>query len=382
MARISRFRVKPFTGKIYLAQPQAIDDYELYELLVESTLTPLGLANRADQDTFLLDDGTRDDTEADAIARTFVVQTVFPLPSVKASVTNGYTGPQTAGAILPPPSVAALVDTTSTRQLVGHPIMVYKIPQIVQVTYPASLAFAGYFMDNYPINRTDFRMVRGIQNEINFYVRDVDRKPVALINSETLTINIVDPATNTLLLQRNLTTIDSTQGIYLLTVLPSEMDAWATTSARWSLSYNRADGSTVLMWTDRAYSPYSTLKVTEGPVPGPAPTVVLTTGDFTTNADTNLYSNALVGASTHGFVGGAQTFMITMTGFSGQIRIDGSLIVAPVNTSASSDWFQVDLQTYTAKTGSVVLNEVGNYLWMRVVLIGSTGTVNQVQYKS
>ena len=316
---------------------------------------------------------------------TAIGSTVLGAPTAVSSQATSDAGPVTSpAAVLPLPGVAALVSSTTTQSLVGHPIMIYSVPQIVQLTYPAATAFGGIFMENYPLNRTDFRLVRGIQNEINFYVRDVDRKPIGLGSSETLTINILDPDTDTLLMTRNLATIDSSQGIYLLTILPAEMDAWPSAPVRWSMSYNRANGTTVLLWTDRVYSPYSTCTITEGPIPGPASTVTFLWSGFTLMGDGNYYSQALVGSAAQGFSGGMQTFLITMTAFVGSVRIDASLVAAPVNTDLSTDWFQVDLQTFpVANTGNIVLNELGSYLWMRVVVIpGTGGIINQVEYKS
>jgi hypothetical protein len=383
MPSFNRLRIRSLTGEIYFEDcTQAKDDAALAALL-EGTLKNSGLADGADQlNQYGNPAPNPSSLTAAQESRTAVFNAVLAGPSVNASVVNGYTGPEISPAgVFPVPTAIALVDSELTRQLVGHPIMVYQIPQIVQVTYPASLAFGGIFLDNYPLNRTDFRMVRGVQNEINFYVRDVDRKPVSLGITESLTINIVDLATDTLLMSRNLTTIDNTQGIYLLTVLPSEMDTWPTTPVRWSLGYNRVDGSTVLMWTDRGYSPYSTLTVSKGPVPGPMAAVIMQPGDLVMHMDGYLYSQSLRGSAANGYVGGVQTFVISLTNFTGSIRVDGSLVTAPVNTPFSPDWFQVDLQTYT-DTGTVVLNEVGNFLWMRIVFLPYTGAINGVQYKS
>lgn len=303
-------------------------------------------------------------------------------PSVRALVNTDSGAPHSATGVMPGPAATATATTAASQVILGHPVMIYRIPQIVRVTYPASTNFRGFFMENYPLNRTDFRMVRGVQNEINFYVRDVDRKPVRLGLTETLTITITDPATDILLMSRNLTTIDARQGIYLLTVLAAEMNTWPTVPVQWSITYTRADGSTVLLWTDRDYSPYSTCTITKGALAGPAPTVVIVWNQFRLLSDTNYYSPALAGSATNGYVGGVQSFFVSMTGFTGSLRIDASLVARPVDDNVSADWFQVDLKSYTNNTGNVFLNETGNYLWMRVVIINYvTGTVDQVQYK-
>ena len=322
-------------------------------------------------------------------------------PSVSVVAYNSYVGPAISSAII---VVGSLIDhgtanVLSNIPIVGHPIMIYSIPQIIQVTYPATTSNGGYFLDNYPVNRTQFRLVRSVQSEIQFYVRDVDRKPVAIGMSESLTINIVDLRTNTTLMTRNLTTIDNANGIYLFTVLPSEMDEWPTTNAlSWSITYNRANSTSVLLWTDRAYSPYSTCTVTVGPAPAPATSVTIEGSDLMQLSSSPpmtgiyLYSSALVGAAAFSYQNGMQTFAVTMTNFTGSIRIDASLAQEPTDDADDPTWFQVDLQTYTANTSTVVLNETGNYLWMRLVAITAAipmgqpsdywGTVDLILYKN
>ena len=130
------------------------------------------------------------------------------------------------GTFLPLPTilVAAALSITSSRSIWGSPIWLYNIPQVVNLTIPGSLQYEGTMLNNYPVLRTDFRLVRGVTNEIVFFVRDLDRKPVALPTDNTLTIFIVDTKTDTILMSRDLTIVDLAKGIYQFATLPAEMD--------------------------------------------------------------------------------------------------------------------------------------------------------------
>jgi hypothetical protein len=366
MPKFEWWQVQPGTGFIYFK----LTDREL----------GFSLLDTAGFSTASAGFGGIRDLDFSVLARTANIRAILGKPTAKFIGESAGGAFHTPAAVLPPPSVIVLASSSTVRSLVGHPIMIYKIPQIVQLTYPAIQEFKGYFMDNYPVNRTDFRLVRGIQNEINFYVRDVDRKPVVLGNTEILAINIFDQATDSLLMSRNFTTIDATKGIYLLTVLPDEINDWPTAAMTWSVSYTRADGSTVILWTDRNYSPYSTLTVTKAPVPPPIGSTVVST--FDTLLDGNQYSPALRGSALNGFSGGTQTFNFFMTSFTGSIRLDASTLPAPINDEVSSDWFQVDLQNFSANTGNIVLNESGDFKWMRAVITQTLGAVDQMQYRS
>lgn len=234
---------------------------------------------------------------------------------------------------------------------------------------------------NYPMDRSDFRLIRGVQNEIQFFVKDIDRKPAGPSYFASAAINIVDPATDTLLMTRNLTLVDANTARYQLTILPAEMDNWPLGSLRWSLTATRSDNTTVMLWTGQNYSPYSTLQLTEGPTPGPSAPSVFAWADFSQLVNGSYYSSALKGAAQNGFTNGMQTFVCNFDGFTGTIRIDGSLAAQPMNTDASTDWFAVQTETYNDMSGSVSLNVSGNYTWMRMVATPSSGTLTQLQYK-
>ena len=286
-----------------------------------------------------------------------------------------------AGIPLPEPIVQAAIQTGASRFIAGHPVMIFDIPQVVNLTYPVS-TFEGIMMNNFPVNRTDFRLVRGVQNEILFFVRDIDRKPVELAMGDTLSITITDTDRDQLLLQRALTVKDLAKGLYSLVTLSAEMDTWPTGPVPWAMTYTRAaDGSTVMLWTDQNYSPYSTAYVTHSPYPGPASATTLLWSDFTVMVDNNYYSAALPAAAQDGYANGMQSYVTDMTDFTGTVRVDGSLVAHPENTPASLDWFAAATSTYTGFTGQDVVNVQGNFVWTRVVVTAVGGSLNQLRYK-
>jgi hypothetical protein len=234
-------------------------------------------------------------------------------------------------------------------------------------------------LNNYEVNRTDFRIIRGMQNEILFFVRDLDRNPVNTSSFVTVTINIVDPTSSTLLMSRDLTVADAPTALYRLTVLPTETADWATGSLRWSLTVTRATGFPVMLWTDMNYSPYSYLEVTEGPVPAPVPALSLDPSTF--NIDHGVaISTLLAGSAQYGYQNGVQTIALYPDNFTGSVAIDASLLSQP--SSDSSDWFVVATETYTALTSVQTINVTGNFLWLRLRVTSTIGTLTQILYKN
>ena len=307
------------------------------------------------------------------------------LPSVTASASVTDSGEGYDLPTLPEPIVQTALTLAVSRVVSGHPLMIFDVPQVVNLTYPAALAYEGTMMNNYPVQRTDFRLVRGATNEVIFFVRDIDRKPVALSTSDSITILIVDPATDVLLMQRTLTTIDPSMGMYQFATLPSEMDTWPTGPVRWSMMYNRfAASDSIMLWTDLSYTPYSTLVVTEKPQGQPAPTITIAWADFSLLTGGKYYSSPLGGAAKDGYLGGTQTFVPVLVGFTGVIEIDASLVGQPDVSAESPDWFFVASNTYTNYTGTdgaTFNNLTGNYLWLRIVVTVGSGSVTSVSYK-
>lgn len=237
-------------------------------------------------------------------------------------------------------------------------------------------------VNNFPVNRTDFRLVRGVQNEIIFFVRDVDRKPVSLADDDLLTITLVDTANDRLLMQRDLTVVDLAKGIYSLVTLSAEMDTWPSIAVRWSMAYTRADESTVLLWTDQNYSPYSTALITESPYPGPAVAITLLWDDLTLELDDRYYSVALPGSAKDGFTDGLHTLAIYMASFSGTVELQGTVVADPDLSTTSSDWITATSVDYISETGLRVVDSPGDFIWTRVVVTVGTGTIDHILYKN
>lgn len=240
-------------------------------------------------------------------------------------------------------------------------------------------------LSNYPVNRCDFSIIRGVQNEILFFVRDLDRNPATTITFSQVTINIVDPESSTLLMTRNLSVVDAPTALYMLTILAAETANWETGPLRWSITVTRMDGSVVMLWTDMNYGPYSQLNVHDGPTPGATVATVLNPSTFIINAPGMwgmvANSGALPGASQRGYQNGLQTFAVYPVNFTGSLEIDASLIAMP---ATDSDWFAVSTTNFTNSSTLSTINVTGNYLWLRMLIMtasGTTGTINQVLYK-
>lgn len=72
---------------------------------------------------------------------------------------------------------------------------------------------------------------------------------------------------------------------------------------------------------------------------------------------------------------GLHTVQYTYTGLSGDIIIQATLVLDPIE----DDWFEVHSYSANDETGSRIANFTGNYVWLRAKLLFTDGTVNSIR---
>ena len=272
---------------------------------------------------------------------------------------------------------------------------IFDIPKVVNLVLPdSSVGLNGRIHMNYQMSRQDFRLVRGITNIIQFFIRDVDRQSI-VTTGMTFTITITDLEGTVLLLQRDLVVQDASQALFVLNVSDSDMLDWNNGPLKYSVlavsaaivvpdvivlpitlpNGDMTPGSstagytipsvTRLLWVNQDYGPYGTLVVEDGPIPGPVLPVTLDPNAFIT-VDGWSYSSALKGSAQLGYHDGTQTTAVYSTDFSGSVRIQGSLTAQP--SVDPNDWFEIVRRDFSQTTGVTAINTQGNYVWMRILV--------------
>lgn len=231
---------------------------------------------------------------------------------------------------------------------------------------------------NHPVNNTDFRLYRHVDNEIDFFIRNVDRRRVPLTNG-ALTAHILDPKTQRVLLTRNLAIIDAADGHARLFLTGDDVTKFPVQSLRYTIVQTRSDGVQVACYTDRDRKAMGVIEVSEGPVPGPADPFPISTDDFVSNGG-KLISGAYPGSASVGNVSGQHSIAITAIDFEGRVTIQGSLIEQP--SAAASNWFDVTSKTINGVTGLVHVPFEGNLLWVRFSIETVSGSIELIQYRN
>jgi hypothetical protein len=224
--------------------------------------------------------------------------------------------------------------------------------------------------------RSDFKVFWNIDNVIDFFIRDYDRK-IKSINGESYAVIITNPKTGALLMQRPLVVADAALGHVRLTLSAADSLSLPIGNLRYSIVMIQA-GKTTLLYTDRDHGPQSSLEVKYGPLPAEVPPTLITMDDFAT-IDGSLRAGSYQGPSMLADGSNMRTFLISSTALSGEIIFEASL--SENVPSSSLDWFVAHTEFFNDYTGTRTVNLEGNYAWVRIALMPVLGTLDEILLK-
>lgn len=265
----------------------------------------------------------------------------------------------------------SIYDVKSSLNTSMSVIHVYQTPQAVHLTQGT-----GSPNQNYPVNRSDFRLLKGVRNEIEVFVKDLDRKPVSM-NGKTPVMRIVDRDRQHLLMETELEVVDVSKGRFRLVVDPG-VDL-PLGSHIYSVLVETTGQYPTVLYTDRDRTPFGVVEVLEGPVETPAPSTMISRDQMLLLGGSR-HSTALPGAALVGNRTGLHTALFYLTGFTGSITIQASLEAQP--TSEDLSWFDVDQVTVSGFSGLHPLTFEGMFVWVRFIVYENQGTVDKVFYRN
>jgi hypothetical protein len=225
---------------------------------------------------------------------------------------------------------------------------------------------------NLPMNSNDFRVFKDVQNDIEFVVRNADRKPVNMMG-RTAKVNFFDQKTSQLLFQQELKVIDEAKGICKLILLPDVTADWFLQTYSYSVQVTNVDGSTHMLYMDTFESQTGFFELAQGPIFDPQPSVEIPYEALSlTNAeidglDTSIrVSSALEGSLQRNNTSGVHTLVAFLDNFSGHFKIQGSL---EPSVPTELNWFDIEVREYDHQTSTEAFTFEGNFMWVRVYLI-------------
>lgn len=197
----------------------------------------------------------------------------------------------------------------------------------------------------------DTKIYKGVTNNIEFVVRNNDRKPINLVGVDLVVqIRAVNNPSNSklppeILLEKPVSLIDETQGKCKLVLDPDDIEAWATGYYRYTVRMAYPDGHSELLFTDVNKSTWGSFELIEGISSSLVPAVEYAANRFTPTpiGEEDMYytTGAIVGDAQAQRASGTHTFAVYTNNWTGRVWVEGSL---SNESPYPSEWFPVQWQ--------------------------------------
>lgn len=252
-------------------------------------------------------------------------------------------------------------------------IILYRTPLVF------SLMRVGHARnDNPPMNRSNFVLYQGADATVEFIVRNTDRKPINLLG-KTLTITLLDPQFDTVVLTKRLRLIDPYKGTCRVRFSPGDLVGVLPQFYVYSILMGNDDGTSELLMTDQNATARGVLEVKDGVLPEPVRSTEVQTQPWDQLTPVSVGNPPVVRYHTQAVASdgnaadpdGVHTVVIYSKAYRGRLRVQGSLVDLP--NSLNDNWFDVDLGAggpleFAGECGIDAYNFIGHYRWVRFIL--------------
>jgi len=245
---------------------------------------------------------------------------------------------------------------------------------------------------NLPLTDTDFKVYQGVDNPINFIVKDENGRPIDLTNS-TVSIIISNFNDNTHLLTKDAEITDALCGKFKVILLASDISDWTLGFQRYSLISSDTNGIEQPLFMDQDHNASGFFELLGGVVPQPKDSMIVLETEWTpismAPGVTKYISCSFPGDAFFGNNDGLHTISVYATNFTGKFFVQGSLEES--TTSNDGDWFDIWLTQLNPEfelnefTGIEPFNFTGSIRWVRFVYIpdpANAGSIVKVAYRN
>ena len=232
---------------------------------------------------------------------------------------------------------------------------------------------------------------RGVFNPITFTFKNEDQKPQNIVG-KTYEFNVIDTQSKKSVLTKTLTIKDdgsttSTKGQASVEISDGDLLSLDAKFYNYSVRENKDDGSSIVTYADTGYNASGTIEIIDGAYPSVIDSTSIT--NFTQSggplAKTSGNINAKPGQNNNKALHTIAVY--THAGFSGALRIQGSMSASP----GSTDWFDITTDgagsptnTFSSSTGVSYFNFTGVYDFVRFSWSNdsdNTGIIDKILYR-
>lgn len=250
---------------------------------------------------------------------------------------------------------------------------------------------------NAPMDNPDFRAFKGAQADVEFIVRDTDRKPIALSTEVApglqmdlqLIATVIDPRTGSVFFQKPLTVVDSARGLARLSLSAVDLMDLDTGFHAYTVGLQNLDGSINMLYVDQYEQARGFFELLDGALPIIRPSVQVLGSQMTPvnwgdTHGTTFVSSALPASSVFGVL----TFAIYTTDFTGSFWVEGTL-----DSSVEQDdtaWFPLEISVdhmlwfynVSGVTARTVESKVNWIRFRTEAAPGNKGTFDKVLFRN
>lgn len=241
----------------------------------------------------------------------------------------------------------------------------------------------------------DFVLYKATDTNLEFLVKDLDRKPIAS-QGKKYKIAIIRFDTGELVHRAYGNVVDPYRGLVVFEVSPAITAIWDDGYYRYSVTMVNEDGREFPLFVDQDHSAVGYLELRSSNIPVPAPTIEILPEDYIKlyvsdqlTPTTEFYqSESYPGTGAYSGYKRNISVAVYATNFIGTFRLEATLDESPDQTDAN--WFRVDLDgtdtdiSYDNFSGIDVYSIEGNYTWLRVnykPALSNTGSFDKVLIK-
>jgi len=237
-------------------------------------------------------------------------------------------------------------------------------------------------------NDVDFKLYKGVANEMDFLIRNLDRKPIPLMGKK-LIITIINDYNNEVVIQKPLQIRDPYKGQAVARITPAELAELDVGYYRYTVLMVNEDGWETLLYTDMNQQARGFFELRDGALPPPLLPRVLLGVDFLPfmlddDPSTTVYiSSSVPGDALLNLTNSLMTYAVYLNNWYGKLTVQATLEATP--PSEFESWIILNEKEYVNFTGIDWNNIEGNYTWIRFVYennIANEGEFTKVLFKN
>lgn len=237
-------------------------------------------------------------------------------------------------------------------------------------------------------NDVDFKIYKGVANEMDFIIRNLDRKPVPLMGKK-LIITVVNAYNNDVVIQKFMQIRDPYKGQAVARITPAETAELDVGYYRYTILMVNEDGYETILYTDMDQKARGYFELRDGALPPPRLPRILLGEDFLPYMITNVppttvyVSSAVPGDALLDLTDSLMTYAVYLQNWSGRLIVQASLEATAPDPYES--WIILHEREYSNFTGIDWNNIEGNYTWIRFVYENddtNEGTFVKVLFKN